>query len=711
VLTWKFRSRSSEALTSDILLRSPLPARFPPRVARRSGVWTRSGLAGHFSFLKGTAGASRRHIRNSKLAILVVDHEEEDADGGGAEGRGFLALRPFCKMIRPKPRSRIRKRRKNRAPLVGAAGGCVVVTIRTTLALLLVALMMLHQRLLLRQTSSMLLAPLEGVDRRRFLAHNSSTNLKSSYADSKAMAAAAEEASSSLPLSDRTLTAVPTTRALQMTTTEERFGSDNDDDDEWLTMQDFDVYLDAFSDSWYMSVETFRATDLKRMHEIEAVEEACFVMFESREERVRMALDWLDFGVEHMSTWWKVLEAPVHRYAHESVVQSLDRYVADRLRSIRQNNPSNTARSLLRPTLALVAFQRYQVRGHDEPSNEEVRRRSDQLTVSSLSATIASLRQAGMGRIVVVGHDQQQDAERPLVHQAFKRFAPNRTASRTAFHHIMDAHGTQLAYVTVSDDMVKTQFVAVNVPRGALLGLRRALEGTDREWTTQWLGPTNHTAESAHHPWKFVYLTEPDTMLHVRPARLAAMERMLQRGMILVPHRLQPVPYEDDVPESNQTHTFITREQVAASAAAIVVDLDAADSGVACCDEQRGTLRPGPKAAAAAGLGAQCGWDRWWLCGFGSQQPNNSTNSHQGNHSLILDHYQLIRLRQGTGVTLVSGSSHGRRCFPTLNGTCTRRTRPPTQQALVRPKNPWITPKRLQERRARNQNAPIAATT
>jgi hypothetical protein len=612
-----------------------------------------------------------------------------------------------------------RDRIRNGASLGGAKG---VVAIRTTLALMIAALVVLHQRLLLSQTSSML-ASLEGRDR-RILQRDNSTYLKSSYAGSKATAAAAEASSSSSTKSDRTLPAVPTARAQQQLTNEEqRFGSnkndslisntnDNDkDDDEWLTMRDIDVYLDAFSDSWYMSLSTFLETDRTRMEEIEAVEEACFVMFEDREEKVRMALDWLDFGVEHMSTWWKVLAAPLNAYAHRRVVQYLDRYVADRLRSIRhQDGPSNTARSLLRPTLALVAFQRYQVRGHDEPSDEALRRRSDQLTVSSLSAAIASLRQAGMGRIVVVGHDQQEDAERPLVHQAFKRFAPNSTESASANHDIMDAHGTQLAYVTVSDDMVKTQFMAVNVPRGALLGLRLALEGADREWTTQWLG---HNVTESVHAWKFVYLTEPDTILHARPTSLASMERMLQKGMILVPHRLQPVPYEGDVPESNQTHTFISREQVARSTAASILELDAADSNVACCDEQRGALRPGPNAAAAAGLGAQCGWDRWWLCGFGSQQPNTSSHSHQGNHSLILDHYQLIRLRQGTGVTLVSGSSHGRRCFPALNATCTRRIRPLTQQLqLVRPKNPWITPKRLQERRARrNQNASIAATT
>jgi hypothetical protein len=617
-----------------------------------------------------------------------------------------------------------RDRIRNGASLGGAKG---VVAIRTTLALVIAALVVLHQRMLLLQRSSML-ASLEGRDRHRFLTWDNSTNLKSSCAGSKAMGAAAEassSSSSSSTKSDRTLAAVPTARAIlaQMTNEEQRFGSekhisliskDNDDDkeDEWLTLQDFDVYLDAFSDSWYMPLSTFLETDRTRIEEIEAVEEACFVMFEDREEKVRMALDWLDFGVEHMSTWWKVLEAPINAYAHRRVVQYLDRYVADQLRLIRhQDGPSNTARSLLRPTLALVAFQRYQVRGHDEPSDEAVRRRSDQLTVASLSATITSLRQAGMGRVVVVGHDQQQQAERPLVHQAFSRFAPNSTAYATAFHETIYVYGTQLAYVTVSDDMVKTDFMAVNVPRGALLGLRLALEGTDREWTTQWLGQTNNTAGSAVHPWKFVYLTEPDTILHERPASLLKMERMLQNGMILVPHRLQPVPYESDMPESNQTHTFITREQVAASAAATVVDLDAADSNVACCDEQRGTLRPGPKAAAAAGLGARCGWDRWWLCGFGSQQPNTSSHSHQGNHSLILDHYQLIRLRQGTGVTLVSGSSHGRRCFPTLNATCKRRIRPLTQQQLVRPKNPWITPKTLQERRVRKQNASVTTST
>jgi hypothetical protein len=562
---------------------------------------------------------------------------------------------------------------------------------------LLAALVMLHQTILLRQTSSL---PSFLLDHRD-LQHIDSA-LDSPHAGI-ATATATADRTPAAAAGPTERTQVPIAQRID-TDWEQQQSSSNSKDteieegDQWLTMHDFDVYLDAFSDSWYMSLATFMDIDAARMKEIEAVEEACFVMYENREEKVRMALDWLDFGVEHMSKWWKVLEAPRDEYPHHRVVRILDQYVQERIRSIRQHD-SLSARSLLRPTVALVAFQQYAVRGVQD---DALQRRSQELTVASLSATIASLMQAGMGRIVVVGHDQQQESERPLVHEAFSRFAPDQ------------AYGTQLAYVTVSDDMVKTDFMSVNVPRGALLGLRRALEENDPEWTAQWLG---RNATGSTHPWRFVYLTEPDTILHARPSSLAVMERMLEKGMILVPHRLQPVPYEGDVPASNQSHTFISKVQVAASTSPNILELDAADSDAACCDEQMGTLRPGPKAAIAAGLGSQCGWDRWWLCGFGAQQSQQPSNEHNGshpyrsNHSLILDHYQLIRLRQGTGVTLISGSSHGRRCFPTLRGTCTRKMRPPTQEAPVRPTNPWITPKRLQERRAMNQNATVATAT
>ena len=52
----------------------------------------------------------------------------------------------------------------------------------------------------------------------------------------------------------------------------------------------------------------------------------------------------------------------------------------------------------------------------------------------------------------------------------------------------------------------------------------------------------------------------------------------------------------------------------------------------------------------------------WYMCDLNSDVPvENRTFAN-------LKHYQLIRLKHGTGIVHVSGTEHGRRCLPHKNG-------------------------------------------
>jgi hypothetical protein len=219
-------------------------------------------------------------------------------------------------------------------------------------------------------------------------------------------------------------------------------------------------------------------------------------------------------------------------------------------------------------------------------------------------------------------------------------------------------------------------------------------------------------------PWKYVYLTEPDTLLHTRPRTVPHLKSMLDEGYILAPHRWQPIPYQGDVPESAANHTFVSEQQVAASPYRSVRTLDS--TADACCDEQGGKkYRPGSHAVA----GSDCG-DSWWMCGFAAEANRSSGSAaalaraaHAGNHSRVVDLYGLIRLRQGTGVATLAGSAHGRRCLPQRGGAskCERRADHRDPESMARPTNPWITPARWRriredrERIARERNASASA--
>jgi hypothetical protein len=229
---------------------------------------------------------------------------------------------------------------------------------------------------------------------------------------------------------------------------------------EWLTEKAFPERLDFFSDSWYMNVDLFREMDVSE-DSIETVESACFAAYEDRMDLVRMSLDWLDFSVEHMSRWWRRLGCPGDPLALNVTVGTLSSYIE---RHGHRQAPFRDSH-LLRPTLAMIAFQQYR----DSDGNESISRGDYAVTTTSLGATIASLAQVGMGRIVVVGYEPTDekivlDTFRLLSGDGSDSGTPADNASTRIPTEASRLHGSELAYVRATDDLVASSMLRRTCP-------------------------------------------------------------------------------------------------------------------------------------------------------------------------------------------------------------------------------------------------------
>ena len=395
----------------------------------------------------------------------------------------------------------------------------------------------------------------------------------------------------------------------------------------WLTEMDLDD-LDPFSGTWYMSMDLFLEADLPNIGNVEG---ASWELFKGRYHLLRMPVDWLDFSVEHMSKWWRILGVPQNSIALNFTSFTFRSYVAQH---VKQQRPFPDA-GLLQPTLALVAFQQFR----ETKTIGEISFEDKEITITSLAATLASLVQVGMGRILVVGYTEDDES---VVRDSFRLLNVNVSNTLTT----VVVHDSELVYVRATDEMINSTYVTPNLPRAALVGLRHARNKMDPKWTRQWLGDVEDQ-------WKYVYLTEPDIILQTRPSILRHLKAQLDQNLILAPHRLQPIPYQGDIIQLN----------TASEVKLVPIDfktptwLNSGDGEPElppdhCCDEQMGDYKPGREMGS-------CG-NFWWVCGFDS-----------GNHSR-LEPYEFIRLRQGTGVTILAGTEHGRRCIPS-HTPCDRR--------------------------------------
>lgn len=385
--------------------------------------------------------------------------------------------------------------------------------------------------------------------------------------------------------------------------------------------------IDLFSAAWLQPVDIFLKLNTSR---IATCEGGSFAVFRQNRGRVRMTLDWFDFAVEHMSKWWKMVDVFEHAIPYKKIISSFDSYI----RSIRIDESS----SAMQHTIAVIAFQSW--------SNDMQPERGRHLTVFSLGATLASMLQAGFGRTVVVGYrdgdlEIVQDSFRLLVESGGAHFYPV-AATRRDDSSITKIGSMEVGFAQATLDEVTSKFIKINMVKGALVGLQRALLNLiDVGRQNDFVG-TNHNASY----WRYVYLGEPDLILQSRPSALPQLKAALDEGNVLAPHRLQIVPHESDVLGMTDRRKFVP----ATGHFSYVFELNPLEGGV-CCDENKGSFKPWK-------MHGDCG-DRWFQCGFKAR----------ANHSRLVS-YSLMRLRPGTGIVTIAAHNHGRRCFPSANGAC-----------------------------------------
>jgi hypothetical protein len=179
----------------------------------------------------------------------------------------------------------------------------------------------------------------------------------------------------------------------------------------------------------------------------------------------------------------------------------------------------------------------------------------------------------------------------------------------------------ELGHVQVYKEETKTSSVELNLPKTALQILQQAFEGDlDDERTRQIFGTITDKSY-----WKYVYLMEPDTILQTKPYALSHIQSALDDGLVLAPHRLQPIPHQADFVGMKNSKIFVP----ATGNFPRVLDLNTHENAV-CCDEQAYHYKPWKDYVDNCGT-------FWWDCGF-------SPNRNYSHVHLLLSPYSFIRL-------------------------------------------------------------------
>ena len=350
------------------------------------------------------------------------------------------------------------------------------------------------------------------------------------------------------------------------------------------------AYLtDFYSGAWLMNLASFMEIDTHKIQTLECGSLKPMIQFKTN---IRMTRDWLEFTVEHMSKWWGM----ANLFRHRSLVEEF----IDKLKAF-GNEPVDPALvSSFRNTIGIVPFMPF---GGARSQEEELA-----FSSAMLGACLRSMSRYGFGRIIVVVPSAEVKAD-------YERQIP----------HVL--HYTEVIFKVASQ--VKTNFVDIHMPYGAITGLLKAFRNQDPEW----LGTANR--------WNSVYFTEPDSLLHMKPQTAQRLiDGVIYKNWMLSPHRLQPIPHEGDL--SMSIHPIIP---VPDKDPYRVLHLESYSS----FGWDGGNERPYGGKESNPKNPNKCN-SFWYMCGFSS-----------GDHSSLAP-YGLMRLSNGIGIAMLRGSEHGRQC-------------------------------------------------
>lgn len=399
----------------------------------------------------------------------------------------------------------------------------------------------------------------------------------------------------------------------------------------------------GYSGVWWMNREEFLKINIARVDFLEA---ATFVPFERvfGLDRVLMTRDWLDFSVEHLSRYFRMIDNSDFS-SFQRKIEMLRRYMG-RIASKGYKNDSSAAAN----TIAIVPFyiNPGQLTESDLVVNgsTKIPLRGAVVDLYSLAATLLSLWKVGIPRIVVVGNAQ------PTPPQVAQAFALCLESINMVHQEWTDTSEFSLNYVhahNIQRIEKKGSSYTTIMPRHAIDNLQQAMVGN--------LTNASNFLGSDPSRWKFVYFTENDLILHSRTDALPALSDRMEAGFAIAAHRFQPLPHIVDYPN----HTW--RGQLLPSIGNLGSFHDLNAETDACC--YIGDFQPG-----RANLPSEsCRPGNWYGCGLGKRLPNNSDAVNE--YYQRLSHYPMIRLVDGLLVPLVN--EHARVCVPSKRGTCSQR--------------------------------------
>lgn len=392
----------------------------------------------------------------------------------------------------------------------------------------------------------------------------------------------------------------------------------------------------AYSGMWWMNRDLFLNISTSQIDNLAGASWEAFHAVGS--DKVVLTRDWLDFSVEHITRAFQVVDhGDGQSFPQKKNI--LTRFI-DQIETQWDGCHDTVTAS----TIAIIPIDAeagdigfpLQKLFADRP---KFRTATSALKLYSLAASLLSLWKIGIPRVVVVGSTEDMPA---IVRGAFSLVQKS----------VVGSDRMSLSYQQGSSHPVYGDDGLPLMVQHAIGLLQQAMRSEmDHDKKIQWLGKNPSQ-------WKFVYFTEPDTILHTRGSALGPIGKRLQQGQVITAHRLEPILQKQIDIQDYQDRSNFVLSPFESTLGRMLHDLDSETA--ACCDG--GNRRPGQTDFTYCGTRFAC-----------HVRLHPSTTLPQGTAPALTKRQHLIshpylRLKQGLGVPLVS--SHARICLPAERGSC-----------------------------------------
>ena len=422
---------------------------------------------------------------------------------------------------------------------------------------------------------------------------------------------------------------------------------------------------EVYSGMWWQPIDAMLKVNYTQVAIKEAVTFKTYREVNRRSKRVMATADWLDMNVEHVSKYVK------HFLHHKWLSRE------ERIRGVSSSSSENHTGQRLKARVGEIlqlyinttSMKSYHHNRVDDSSAVQrtiavlpLRAESTEffdfeLVTLQVAATVASLWNVGMRRIVVAGVSKNEQRAYGDIEELLR---PHQKIRKI-----------ELGYVDMGSGYKLTEKDMNNVPRLANVQFQRAMQvhrskdsrRGNKKLVSDWFG--KEPSQFEH-----IYFSEPDLLLHIRPQAMPELSRQLTEGNLLAAHRLNLVPhidqYQDIYEDATDERMRLNMEtQLLPSLAnfGAVHTLDG-NSGDVCCDQGRfyPTNVDDPTTSVAERKDLACP-DNWVYCGFAKMwNVNNVTWADYLKKHDLLARMPLISLRDGTGLPLAYSTQ--RVCIP-----------------------------------------------